>query len=308
MLRYDLLGRLRVRRGDDEVLLGARKERALLAMLLANANRVVSTDQLLDELWADGASKNPQNVLWVNISKLRSALDPERSKGSDSTVLVTSSPGYMLVTEPDAIDADRFASLTGEGRRLLDVDPAAASLVFHEALALWRGRAFEEFVYDEFAQTEIARLEELRLTAVEDRIDADLRAGSTRELVGELESLTRLNPLRERLAAHLMVALHRSGRQGEALRAFGTYRRTLRDELGLDPSADLAALEERIVLDDPTLRLGKRALVPPGASPTDATASGIRGHELRERIGVGPRRGRARGVRALSRTASWHSR
>ncbi|MFW2381749.1 MAG: BTAD domain-containing putative transcriptional regulator [Acidimicrobiales bacterium] len=289
VLRYDLLGRLRVRLGDDEIQLGARKERALLAMLLANANHVVSTDQLIDELWANGASKQPQNVLWVNISKLRSALDPDRPKGANSTVVVTSSPGYMLVTDPDAIDAKRFESLTEEGRRLLDVDPAAASLVFHEALALWKGRAFEEFVYDEFAQTEIARLEELRLAAVEDRIDADLRSGSTRELVSELESLTRLNPLRERLAAHMMVALHRSGRQGEALRAFGTYRRTLRDELGLDPSADLSALEERIVLDDPTLSLGERVLVSAGSAPTAATVAGVRGHELRERIGVGPR-------------------
>ena len=288
MLRYDLLGRLRIHRGNDEIQLGARKERALLSMLLAHANRVVSTDHLLDELWADGASKNPQNVLWVNISKLRSVLEPSRAKGSDSTVLVTSSPGYMLIVEPDAIDADRFESLTDEGRRLLDFDPAAASLVFHEALALWKGRAFEEFVYEQFAQTEIARLEELRLTAVEDRIDADLRAGSTRELVAELESLTRLHPLRERLAAHLMVALHRSGRQGEALRAFGRYRRTFRDELGLDPSADLTTLEERIVLDDPTLRLGERILVPVGAATDATTASAIRGHEVRERIGVGP--------------------
>ncbi len=289
MLRYDLLGRLRVHLGDDEIQLGARKERALLALLLANANRVVSTDQLIDQLWTDGTAKNPQNVLWVNISKLRAALDPQRPKRSDSTVLVTSSPGYMLVTEPDSIDAQRFESLTDEGRRLLDVDPAAASLVFHEALALWRGRAFEEFVYEEFVQTEIARLEELRLVAVEDRIEADLRSGSTRELVGELESLTRLNPLRERLTAHMMVALHRSGRQGEALRAFGTYRRMLGDELGLDPSADLSALEERIVLDDPTLSLGERVLVPAGSAETSPAASGIRGHELRERIGVGPR-------------------
>ncbi len=202
----------------------------------------------------------------MNISKLRSALDPERSKGSDSTVLVTSSPGYMLVTEPDAIDADRFVSLTGEGRRLLDVDPAAASLVFHEALALWRGRAFEEFVYDEFAQTEIARLEELRLTAVEDRIDADLRAGSTRELVGELESLTRLNPLRERLAAHLMVALiGRAARARRYERSAPIAERCATSWVST-LSADLAAFEERIVLDDPTLRLGKRGLVPPGVA------------------------------------------
>ncbi len=286
MLRYHLLGRLRVRRDDVEIQLGARKERALLAMLLSNANRVVSTDQLVDALWADGGAKNPQNVLWVNISKLRSVLDPDRPKGSDSTVLVTRPPGYMLVTETDAIDAGRFESLTDEGRRLLDIDPSAASLVFHEALALWHGRALEEFVYDEFAQAEVARLEELRLAAVEDRVDADLRTGASRELVGELESLTRLHPLRERLAAHLMVALHRSGRQGEALRAYGTFRRTLRDELGLDPSADLSALEERIVLDDPSLRISDDVLVPVGAGPA---TSAVRGHELRQRIGVGPR-------------------
>ena len=179
--------------------------------------------------------KNPQNVMWVNVSKLRSAIDPDRPKGSDSTVLVTQAPGYMLVTDADAIDAARFEKLASEGRALVDVDPAAASLVFNEALALWNGRALEEFTYDEFAQPEIARLEELRLTTVEHRVDADLQVGLAHELVGELEGLTRLHPLRERLAAQLMIALHRTGRQGEALRGVRHLPNNARGRVGARP-------------------------------------------------------------------------
>ncbi|MFV1962311.1 MAG: BTAD domain-containing putative transcriptional regulator, partial [Acidimicrobiia bacterium] len=212
------------------------------------------------------------------------ALEPDREKRTEGTILLTRSPGYVISVDPADLDATRFEQLALEGRALLDADPGAASLVLSEALALWRGHAFEEFTYESFAQPEIARLEELRLITVEDRVDADLSVGRSRELVGELESLVRQHPLRERLTGHLMVALHRSGRQGEALRAFGALQTRLGEELGLEPSAEITKLEERIVLDDPTLRQAKAALVA-GGRPEPGLS--VRGYELREKIGEG---------------------
>ena len=165
LLHYRLLGPVEVLRDGVPIDLGVLKQRALLAMLLINANRVVSTDQLIDELWAGDAGKDRQNALWVNISRLRSTLEPDRAKRTDGTVLVTRPPGYVLNVEPDHIDAVRFETLTREGRSLLDADPASASLVLSEALSLWRGRALEEFTFESFAEAEVARLDELRLTA-----------------------------------------------------------------------------------------------------------------------------------------------
>ena len=159
--------------------------------------------------------------------------------------------------------------------------PALSSLVLSEALALWRGHALEEFTFEPFATAEIERWEELRLGAVEDRIDADLRSGRSRELVGELESLVRLHPFRQRLAAHQMLALHRSGRQSDALRAFGALRSRLVEELGLDPSPELAALEAQILLDDPTLGESSRTRVLAGQRERGLS---VRGYELRNRV------------------------
>lgn len=169
------------------------------------------------------------------VSRLRTVLEPDRKKRTEGTILLSRPPGYLLSVDPDDIDAVRFEAMCTEGRALLDPDPATASLVLAEALGLWRGHALEEFMYEAFAEAEVARLAELRLTALEHRIDADLRIGRARDLVGELESLVRRHPAREQMTAHLMLALHLSGRQGDALRAFGAYRQHLADELGLDP-------------------------------------------------------------------------
>ena len=279
---YRLLGPLDVRRNGESLDIGAR-QRALLALLLIEPNRVVSTDRIIDELWSDDAGRDRQNALWVQISRLRSVLDPDRAKRSDGSVLVTRPPGYVLVVNTERIDSHRFESLAREGRALLDTDPAAASLVLSEALALWRGHALEEFTFEQFAAAEIARLEELRLSAVGDRVDADLRSGRHRELIGELDGLVRLHPSHERFTVLLMVALHRSGRQSDALRAFGDRRKYLVEELGLDPSAELVELEQQILNDDPRLRMAPMAEAAGGAEH----GLSVRGYELRDKIGAG---------------------
>lgn len=279
-LKYGLLGPLEARRGTEPIELGGYKQRSLLALLLINPNKVVSTDTIIDEIWgSDGTSR--QNALWVGVSRLRSALEPDRPARSDGTILLTQSPGYLLCVENTDTDAGRFESLASEGRSLLEHDPDASSLVLSEALALWRGHALEEFTFEPFAAAEIERLEELRLGAVEDRIDADLRSGRSRELVGELESLVHLHPFRQRLAAHQMLALHRSGRQGDALRAFGALRSRLVEELGLDPSPELISLEARILVDDPTLAELPSTRVLVGQRERGLS---VRGYELRDKV------------------------
>ena len=184
----------------------------------------------------------------------------------------------MLQVGPDELDSARFERLVAEGRGLIDVDPGAASMALGEGLGLWRGRPYSDVMYESYAQPEIGRLEEVRLEAVELRIDADLQRGLAAELIGELESLARQHPMRERFTEHLMVALYRSGRQAEALRAFGRLRTHLGEELGIEPSVSLQALEERIVVADPTLDLA------PAADMSQVRLA-VRGYELRERLG-----------------------
>ena len=191
-MEYRVLGRLEVLRDGEQVDLGAHRQRSLLAILLTNPNGVVAMDEIIDALWGDDASADRQNALWVYVSGLRKALEPEREKRTDGTVLLTRSPGYVIAADDDDIDAIRFERLVAEGRSLAETDPAAASLVLGEALALWRGKPYEEFTYDSFFQNEIARLEELRLEAVEERIDAEgTRPGCPRCPTGQQQQGTR---------------------------------------------------------------------------------------------------------------------
>jgi DNA-binding SARP family transcriptional activator len=275
---FDVLGELQVRRDGQPVALGSLKQRSLLARLLIHADQVVSTDRIIDELWGDGGGADRHNSLWVTVSNLRSALEPDRPRRSDGTVLLTRTPGYVLRLEPGELDARRFEELVREGRGLLDRDPAAASVVIGEALALWRGRPYADVTYESFAQAEVVRLDELRLEAVELRLDADLRRGLASELVGELEGLARQHPARERFTELLMVALYRSGRQADALRAFGRLRTHLGEELGVEPSDHIRRLEERILLGDQDLRH-------PGPAPGARTRLAVRGYEIREPLG-----------------------
>lgn len=276
---YHVLGTLVVYRQGEELELGPFRQRALLALLLTEPNSVLSTDSIIDALWGTEGTTDRQNSLWVYVSGLRKALEPDREKRTDAQVLVTRSPGYALVTEPDEIDSVRFERMIGEGRALAPTDPAAASMVFGEALGLWSGKAFEDFAYESFAQTEIGRLEALREEAVEARVDSDLERGMATELLSELSTLVRQHPLNERLAGQYMLALYRSGRQAEALRAYQAVNGRLGDELGIEPSAPLRRLEEQIVLG--TVEGPTHATATLGVP---STGVGVRGYELREEV------------------------
>lgn len=252
-LEFRVLGPLEAAHKGQPLDLGPHKQRSLLALLLIHANRVVSTDRILDELWGDDA-EGKENALWVYVSRLRAILEPEREKRGESTVLLRRDHGYELSVDPDSIDSSRFEEKIREGKSVLLDDPAQASDLFGEALELWRGSAFEDFLYEEFAQPEIHRLAEVRVEAIEDRIEADLRRGITGELIAELEAITQQYPLRERPMNQLMLALYRSGRQADALRAFERFRRGVGEELGIEPSPELRRLEEQILLHDSRLQ------------------------------------------------------
>jgi len=242
-----LLGPLEVLLHGNPAKLGGQKQRGLLALLLLNAGEVVPTARLIDELWGERPPPSAANSVHVYVSQLRKALGDGR--------LATRHPGYLLDVGPDELDARRFERLLGEGRALrAGGDATAARRLLGEALALWRGPPLADLRHEEFAQGEIARLEELRLAAVEERVEADLELGLGRDLVPELDELVRANPLRERLRAQLMLALYRSGRQAEALEAYRRGRRILHEELGLEPGPALRELEQAILRQDPKLR------------------------------------------------------
>ena len=227
-MEFRILGPLEVWDESAEVSLGGPKPRALLAVLLLHRNEVVPTDRLIDELWGEDSPEDAAAALRVNVSRLRKALPQD--------VLTTRSPGYVIRVESDELDLHRFERLVDEARSLLARGLAAdGSKRLRDALSLWRGPALADFAYESFAQAAIARLEEIRLAAVELRIDADLALGRHDELVGELEALVAEHPLRERLRRCLMTALYRSGRQAEALEAYQEARRALVDELGIEP-------------------------------------------------------------------------
>src|SRR5829696_5264909 len=245
-MEFRILGPLEVWDGEGEVSLGGPKPRALLAGLLLHPNEVVPADRLIDELWGEDSPEDAAAVLRVNVSRLRKALQQD--------VVTTRSPGYVIRVEPDELDLHRFERLVDDGRSLLARGMAVdASERLREALALWRGPALADLAYESFAQVAIARLEEIRLAALELRIDADLALGRHAELVGELEALFTEHPLRERLHRFLLTALYRSGRQAEALDAYQAARRTLVDELGIEPSPALQELERAILRQDPAL-------------------------------------------------------
>jgi DNA-binding SARP family transcriptional activator len=245
-MEFRILGPLEVWDGGCEVSLGGRKPRALLALLLLHPNEVVPVDRLIDELWGEDSPERATAALRVNVSRLRKTLPQD--------ALTTRSPGYVVRVEPDQLDLHRFERLVDEARSLLARGLTAdASEWLREALSLWRGPALADFAYESFAQAAIARLEEIRLAAVELRIGAELALGRHDGLVGELEALVAEHPLRERLQMYLMTALYRSGRQAEALDAYKDARRALVDGLGIDPSPALQELERAILRQDPSL-------------------------------------------------------
>jgi DNA-binding SARP family transcriptional activator len=248
-MQFRVLGPLEIETDDGLLELRGAKQRALLAMLLIHANEVVPRDLLIEGLWGAAAGERAAHSLEAQVSRLRKIL---RDGGRE--LLLTHPTGYKLSLEADQLDLFRFRGLLEQASSELEAGPPErAAATFRQALSLWRGRAFEDVAYEDFAQIEIDRLDEQRLEALEARIEADLALGRDSQLVSELEALVGRYPLRERLRGLLMLALYRSGRQAEALSVYQGARRALVEELGIEPGPVLRRLEQSILLQDPEL-------------------------------------------------------
>jgi predicted ATPase/DNA-binding SARP family transcriptional activator len=291
-LELRILGPVEVVVGGEPRRLGGRKQRSLLALLGMHAGEVVSSDRIIEALWPayDSAARKR---LQVHVSQLRKALGPA------GAAVQWRSEGYVLAVEADAVDAGRFAALAVAGAEAMRAgEHERAAQTLREALALWRGPALDDLASEPFAQLAGAGLEELRLAALEDRIDADLALGSAQELVGELEVLVGAQPLRERLRGQLMLALYRCGRQADALDAHRAARRVLLDELGLEPGPELRRLQQAILDHDPALLVEPAELRARRHLPAPATALVGRRAQLDEVVAML----RAPGIRLVTLT------
>jgi DNA-binding SARP family transcriptional activator len=266
VLEFRILGPLEVVDGEEVLHLGGQKQRALLALLLLDPNRVVSTDRIVDALWGEQPPRTAATSLQNLVSQLRKLLGPE--------TLATKPPGYELRIAGEQLDLERFRRLVDEVR---GEPPEERSEGLRRALALWRGPPLADLGFESFAQSEIVRLEEFRLAVVEDRVEAQLEAGRHAELAGELETLAEEHPLRERLRAQLMLALYRAGRQAEALQIYHDTRRVLVEELGIDPSPSLQALHGSILRQDPGLEAGGAAAAAPADRVHDVVETMLAG-------------------------------
>lgn len=270
---FRLLGPLEVFDGGRAVVIGGGKRRSLLALLVLHGNEVVSADRLIDELWGEHPPATAAKGLQVYVSQLRKEL--QNGSDRDGDVLVTRANGYVLVLGPDDVDVQRFERSVSAGERALAAgEPDRAAQRLRQGLALWRGPPLADFIYEAFAQQEIARLEELRMVALEQRIDADLALGRHPQVIGELEALVREHPLRERIRGQLMLALYRGGRQAEALEVYRDGRRHMSDELGLEPGPELREIEAKVLAHSPELAppaaARRRALSAPAERPEGA--------------------------------------
>jgi DNA-binding SARP family transcriptional activator len=270
---FRLLGPLEVVDGDRALDLGPPKQRALLALLLLHANAVVPTERLIDELWGGSPPATVAKSVQTYVSRVRKQLGGGR--------LLTRAPGYVLRLDPSELDLARFERLLGEAT---GAAPEAAAARLGDALALWRGPPLADLAYEPFAQIEIARLEELRQAALEQRVEADLALGRHAQLVGELQGLVAQDPLRERLHGQLMLALYRCGRQADALAAYRAARGALVEQLGIEPGRSLRDLHEAILRQDTALELPPTAASPVAARPRRGSFVG-RADELAELAG-----------------------
>jgi DNA-binding SARP family transcriptional activator/tetratricopeptide (TPR) repeat protein len=238
-----ILGSFQLEESGRRIPLDGVRQRAVLVSLLLHANEVVPSEQLLMELWGEDSPLSAVNSLQAAISRLRRVLPAGR--------LITRPPGYVLRIFPEELDVSQFEELVAEGREASATGAAGrAARTLRQALSLWQGPALADFRYEPFAQGEIVRLEELHLTCLEERVEADLALGSASVLVPELRRLVGHHPMRERLRGQLMRALYLDGRQAEALAVYHEFRSVLRDELGLDPSPQLRELEGAILRHD----------------------------------------------------------
>jgi DNA-binding SARP family transcriptional activator/pimeloyl-ACP methyl ester carboxylesterase len=294
-IEFRILGPLEISADGRLLPLGSPKQRALLGLLFVHAGETVSRDRLIEELWGEAPPATVDSALHVYLSRVRRLLE----SGGAAGALVRERYGYRLLVEPEQLDANRFKRLAGEGSAALAAGkPGLAAERLRQALALWRGPALADLQSERFAIAAAGRLEEDRVAALEQRLEADLALGRHGHLIRELETLVAEHPFRERLRAQLMLALYRSGRQAEALRAYQRARRTLAEELGLEPSQELKQLEQAMLTQDATLT-PERPVAPAAATiPTRTLA--VRRPEVRyarsgdvniayEVVGEGPR-------------------
>ena len=245
-MEFRILGPLEVWQEGRPVHIGGAKERALLAFLLLHAGEPVSVDRLLDELWGESPPATAKKSLQVRVAGLRRALRED--------VLLTRGDAYLVLLQPNQLDLHRFEQRLSAGSdALASGDPSAAVAMLNEALGLWRGPALVDFTYESFAQPAIARLEELRIHALELRIDAQLELGLHAGVIAELENLLSAHPSRERLGAQLMLALYRDGRQAEALDVYRRTREKFAAELGIEPGPTLQQLQQAVLRQEPSL-------------------------------------------------------
>src|SRR5215467_14940326 len=251
-----ILGPFQLEEGGRQIPVGGVRQRAVLVSLLLHANEVVPSEQILMDLWGEDSPPSAANSLQAAISRLRRVLPAGR--------LITRGPGYTLRIFPEELDVSQFEQLVSEGREALTTgDAEQAARTLRQALSLWRGPALADFRYEPFAQAEIVRLEELHLTCLEERIEADLALGLASVLVAELRRLVSEHPVRERLRSQLMLALYRDGRQTEALEVYREFRSVLQEELGLDTTPLLRNLEAAILRHDPALSPASTTTVAP---------------------------------------------
>ncbi|MGN6475148.1 MAG: AfsR/SARP family transcriptional regulator, partial [Mycobacteriales bacterium] len=283
-LEFRLLGPVEVHDRGTGVELGGSKPTGLLTLLLLSANRPVSTAALIDGLWGDAPPRTAGKMIQVFVSRIR------RQLGDAGAQLRTTASGYQLVVDREDVDLFRFEALQREAAEALDGDPERASASVKEALALWRGPALANVSAEPFAEAAAARLEELRLGALELHVDAELAAGRHRTIIADLQQLVTTWPTRERFGEQLMLALYRCGRQADALATAQEIRVGLRESLGIDPGPRLAQLELAILRQDPTLDLspaqdtvGRPPVAPDGPlpMPPDVIAAPPRRHRSR---------------------------
>ncbi|MGH2658830.1 MAG: BTAD domain-containing putative transcriptional regulator [Actinomycetota bacterium] len=243
-MQFKILGHIEVTDDGGPIGLGGPKQRTVLAHLLLRANQVVPTVVLIDEVWGEQPPDNPRNTLQTYISNLRKAIGHARIEGR--------SGGYVLRAQPEEVDASRFDSLVRDARDVSD-DPVSVSATLGEAMSMWRGPPLADLAEEPSLAGEIARLEDLRLTATERWLAAQIEVGRHTTVVRELDVLTQRHPMRERLWAYLMLALYRTGRQADALAAYQKARQVLADQLGIDPSPELQELYGQILNQDASL-------------------------------------------------------
>jgi serine/threonine-protein kinase len=292
-MRFELLGTFEVRGEDGPLALGGRKQRLVLVHLLLRRNQVVPADVLIDQVWDEEPPDAARSSVQAYVSNLRRLIGAERLEGRP--------PGYVLHAGDDEVDAARFESLVADGRDLIEVDAEEAARTLAEALTIWRGPALSDLADERSLFGEIARLGELRLSATEHRITAELALGRHQAVVAELEALTFEHPLRERLWSLRMLALYRSHRQAEALEAYAEARRVLADQLGIDPSRSLQRLHERILGQDPALSVASRIVLVAPSPAEPATPAGDERPRAGRELEVGSRLGSFRILSVLGR-------